>query len=948
MGWDGGGAVNLSQDFIADALAGPPLSKISSAKMDDVLEDLATAIEATLNRNGENAIAANINWGGFRITNLGAATAATDAPRARQVAENALQYGGTTGGAANAYTVTQGFLTTLVAGTRLLCLANHTNSGASTLTVNGGSAYTIHQKDGSSNIPANAIVSGYYFEVVFTGASFVLMAGAESAGTGLTSGDIGVTVQAYDADLGTWAAITRAAGFDTFVATPNSVNLKALLTDETGSGAAVFANTPTLVTPVLGEATGTSLSLSSGTGLTVGSSIPFSDAAGVLTLQNVDALDATTEATLEAAIDTLANLTSIQGVSFTFGAYAATLLNNANEAAFKAAVNLEIGVDVQAYDADLTTWAGITPGAGVATFLATPTTANFLAAVTGETGTGAVVFGTSPTITTPAITYSTTPTLTAGTNAQAQGAITTDNVTITTTAANPSGVTLPSATVGRFVTVKNAGTNPVNIYPASADQIDGLAVDTPVSLPVGGTMYFRASSVLQWWSSAAMVFTTPVLGTPASGNLANCTFGQSVPFSDSAGTLTLQNVDVLDATTEATIEAAIDTLANLTSIQGVTFTFGAYAATLLNNANEAAFKAAVNLEAGVDYQAYDADLAAIAGLTSAADRVPYFTGSAAAALATFTAAGRSMVAAASAAAQTALLSAFVGDSGAGGTKGLVPAPAIGDATRYLKGDGTWGTIAGGGDALVANPLSQFAATTSLQLKGVMSDETGSGALVFATSPTLVTPDIGVATATSVNGTAIPASATLLKTSDIGSSVAAAAVGQGQHTIWMPAGAMVAQTTNGAAAGSLETTTNDIMVKYFAFDAATAEGVQFGVQMPKSWDEGTVVAQVVWMHPATATNFGVVWDIGGVAFADDDALDTAIGTVQTATDTGGTTNDVYITPETSAITIAGSPAAEEYVVFRVRRDPANGSDTMAVDAYLLGVKLHYTTNDDTDD
>ena len=40
----------------------------------------------------------------------------------------------------------------------------------------------------------------------------------------------------------------------------------------------------------------------------------------------------------------------------------------------------------------------------------------------------------------------------------------------------------------------------------------------------------------------------------------------------------------------------------------------------------------------------------------------------------------------------------------------------------------------GGDALVANPLSQFAATTSAQLRGVISDETGSDALVFANSP----------------------------------------------------------------------------------------------------------------------------------------------------------------------------------------------------------------------
>lgn len=57
---------------------------------------------------------------------------------------------------------------------------------------------------------------------------------------------------------------------------------------------------------------------------------------------------------------------------------------------------------------------------------------------------------------------------------------------------------------------------------------------------------------------------------------------------------------------------------------------------------------------------------------------------------------------------------------------------------------------GGTVAYVANKLSAFAATTSAELAGVISDETGSGALVFATSPALVTPALGVATATSVN------------------------------------------------------------------------------------------------------------------------------------------------------------------------------------------------------
>lgn len=53
---------------------------------------------------------------------------------------------------------------------------------------------------------------------------------------------------------------------------------------------------------------------------------------------------------------------------------------------------------------------------------------------------------------------------------------------------------------------------------------------------------------------------------------------------------------------------------------------------------------------------------------------------------------------------------------------------------------------GGGDALTTNPLSQFAATTSAQLLGVISDETGSGKLAFATSPTLTTPNIGTPSA----------------------------------------------------------------------------------------------------------------------------------------------------------------------------------------------------------
>ena len=50
-------------------------------------------------------------------------------------------------------------------------------------------------------------------------------------------------------------------------------------------------------------------------GLTVGSSVPFSDSSGTLTLQNIDAIDNTTETTLEAAIDSLTNLTKVGTVT---------------------------------------------------------------------------------------------------------------------------------------------------------------------------------------------------------------------------------------------------------------------------------------------------------------------------------------------------------------------------------------------------------------------------------------------------------------------------------------------------------------------------------------------------------------------------------------------------------------------------------------------------------
>lgn len=92
----------------------------------------------------------------------------------------------------------------------------------------------------------------------------------------------------------------------------------------------------------------------------------------------------------------------------------------------------------------------------------------------------------------------------------------------------------------------------------------------------------------------------------------------------------------------------------------------------------------------------------------------------------------------------------------------IPAPVAGDDLKYVRynhttGDFDYSAPSGSGDALTSSPLSQFAATTSAQLAGVISDETGSGALVFATSPTLVTPALGTpSSGTLTNCTGLPA------------------------------------------------------------------------------------------------------------------------------------------------------------------------------------------------
>ena len=165
---------------------------------------------------------------------------------------------------------------------------------------------------------------------------------------------------------------------------------------------------------------------------------------------------------------------------------------------------------------------------------------------------------------------------------------------------------------------------------------------------------------------------------------------------------------------------------------------------------------------------------------------------------------------------------------------------------------------------------------------------------------------------------------------------------GKESMWIPAVSMYPNTTNGCADIAQTELSNAPEIKTLDFDKDSDEFAQFAVAFPKSWNEGTVTFQA--FFTADSTNTGTTaWALAGVAIADDGSLNTAFGTavVATAKAHSGTANDLDVTAESGAITIAGSPSTDEYVFFQIHRDVS--ADSLTADAKLLGVKLLFTTD-----
>jgi hypothetical protein len=164
-----------------------------------------------------------------------------------------------------------------------------------------------------------------------------------------------------------------------------------------------------------------------------------------------------------------------------------------------------------------------------------------------------------------------------------------------------------------------------------------------------------------------------------------------------------------------------------------------------------------------------------------------------------------------------------------------------------------------------------------------------------------------------------------------------------HKQLLVLGAKPTITSGCGASTQIEMGTNKNVYDYLPFDKDTVEYAYINVVLPQDFKPSAtdIYAQFYWTHPSTTTNFKVSWGIKGVCIANDETLDVVEGTAVYSNDEGGTTSDLYISPLSAAITLAGTPAAGElcHLKFKRQADDAT-NDTLAVDAYFIGVLLWY--------
>ena len=289
---------------------------------------------------------------------------------------------------------------------------------------------------------------------------------------------------------------------------------------------------------------------------------------------------------------------------------------------------------------------------------AATSSAELISVISDETGSGALVFANTPTLVTPNIGAATGTSLVLSGDLTVNGTTTTINSTTVTvddknlelgSSAEPTdagadggGITLKGTTDKTFnwVDATDAWTSSenLNLLTGKSLLIAGTSVLSGSTLGSGIT----ASSLTSVGTIATGVWNGTAIAIANGGTGATDAGAARTALGLAIGT----NVQAYDAELAALagLTSAADALPYFTgSGAASTTTLSSFGRTLIDDADASTARTTLGLAIGANVQAYDAELAALAGLTSAADKLPYFSGSGTAALADFSSFGRSLV-----------------------------------------------------------------------------------------------------------------------------------------------------------------------------------------------------------------------------------------------------------------------------------------------------------------
>ena len=435
-----------------------------------------------------------------------------------------------------------------------------------------------------------------------------------------------------------------AANIATFLAIPSSANLATALTDETGSGAAVFATSPTLVTPVLGSATATSIVV--GSGVTINAS-GIVASAGIITASQ---------------LSTGASGTGININTDTISGPATLTIDPAAVGDNTGAVRIkgDLYVDGDQFIVNSTTIELADFNVGIAT--------------------------------------------TVGTNALLDGA----------------GIGIGSASIRKTIQWAN-GTSSLkssenfNLNTGKTYKINGTDVLSNTTLGIGVTNSSLTSVGTLGSLSVGNVNSTGIVTASTFVGALTGTATSTTNIPNLTGDITSVN----KATTLATVNSNVGTFGSGGSIPTITVNakglITGVTTTAVNPANDGTLTLAVSGTGLSGSASFTANQSGASSFTVTSNATNANTAS----------------------------TIVARDASGNFSAGTITASLTGTATSTTNIPNLTGAITSN------NTTTSLGSFTSAQLATALTDETGSGANVFATSPTLVTPVLGAATATSI-------------------------------------------------------------------------------------------------------------------------------------------------------------------------------------------------------